>query len=426
MKILRHKLLLLIITMLFYTSCDKENTNNEAPTQIELTNNVEVYNADLLDNSMAFTSVNGGDSAFLLNKAGEKVYEWTFNDNLGNDLELLPNGKLLGIFKSADAAITFGGYGGKIKIINPDGSVDWDWEYSSPDYILHHDVEQLPNGNILALAWIKLDETAAEAVGSVYGETIYPEKLLEINPNTNTVVWEWNSWDHAIQDTDASFANFGVVSEHPERININYNPVTNGDIMHANGIDYDANRDVIFLSVNFYDEIWVIDHSTTTEEAALSTGGNYNKGGDLLYRLGNPLTYDNTFGEKRFDANHFPNLIEDGEPGEGNMLVYVNGKSTEQSKVLELAIPQNFNLQANTDNEPEVVWSFEDTDMYMRIVSGAVRLDNGNTLICEGDYGFWEVSPNGEVVWKYNGDDEAYWRVYDYKLTDDAIINLGL
>ena len=108
------------------------------------------------------------------------------------------------------------------------------------------------------------------------------------------------------------------------------------------------------------------------------------------------------------------------------MLVYVNGKSVEKSKVLELDIPQNFNLIPNNNNEPSIVWSFEDDDMYMRIISGAVRLDNGNTLICEGDYGFWEVTPTGEIVWKYNGDDDAYWRVYDYKLTSNAIINLGL
>ena len=34
--------------------------------------------------------------------------------------------------------------------------------------------------------------------------------------------------------------------------------------MHANGLDYDPINDVIYLSVNYYDEIWVIDHSTTT------------------------------------------------------------------------------------------------------------------------------------------------------------------
>jgi hypothetical protein len=38
--------------------------------------------------------------------------------------------------------------------------------------------------------------------------------------------------------------------------------------------------------------LWVIDHQTTTAQAASHTGGRYNKGGDLLYRWGNPQTYD--------------------------------------------------------------------------------------------------------------------------------------
>ena len=124
----------------------------------------------------------------------------------------------------------------------------------------------------------------------------------------------------------------------PNKIDINYsidNPpggsfFINGDIMHANGLDYDPINDVIYLSVNYYDEIWVIDHSTTTAEAQSDNGGYYNHGGDLIYRFGNPNTY-NSLGDKIFDKNHFPNLLEDGVPGEGNVLVYVNGNSTEQS-----------------------------------------------------------------------------------------------
>ena len=71
--------------------------------------------------------------------------------------------------------------------------------------------------------------------------------------------------------------------------------------MHANGLDYDEANDVIYLSVYYYDEVWVIDHSTTTSEAQSSAGGNYNKGGDLIYRFGNPNTY-NSLGNKIFDS----------------------------------------------------------------------------------------------------------------------------
>jgi hypothetical protein len=217
----------------------------------------------------------------------------------------------------------------------------------------------------------------------------------------------------------------------PQRIDHSYTNAEDlgGDIMHANGIDYDATKDVIYISVNFYSEIWVIDHSTTIAEAADTSGGNYNKGGDLLYRFGNPEAYQNTSGERRFYNNHFPNLLEGNEPGSGNLLVYVNKgeNNLEQSTVYELDMPSTFNLQPNVDNEPAVIWSFTDPTMYHARISGAVRLSNGNTLICEGDYGFWEITTNGEVAWKYAGATN-YWRAYGYDLDFPGLVplNLGL
>ena len=73
-----------------------------------------------------------------------------------------------------------------------------------------------------------------------------------------------------IQDFNAGQANFGVVGDHPELVNINYPPLASqsADWNHMNGISYDAANDWILFSANRQDEIWVIDHSTTTAEAA--------------------------------------------------------------------------------------------------------------------------------------------------------------
>ncbi|MGC8644373.1 MAG: hypothetical protein ACP5XB_31305, partial [Isosphaeraceae bacterium] len=49
--------------------------------------------------------------------------------------------------------------------------------------------------------------------------------------------------------------------------------------------------DQILLSVHSFSEIWIIDHGTTTAEAATHKGGRSGKGGDLLYRWGNPQAY---------------------------------------------------------------------------------------------------------------------------------------
>jgi hypothetical protein len=197
--------------------------------------------------------------------------------------------------------------------------------------------------------------------------------------------------------------------------------------MHSNGLDYDNDKDVIYLSVNYYSEVWVIDHSTSTEEAQTSIGGNYNKGGDLIYRFGNPNTY-NSIGDKIFDRNHFPNLLENGVDGEGNILIYVNGNTNEQSIVYELEMPNNFNLLTNSNNEPNIIWSFTDENLFANKLCGAIRLSNGNTLITESDYGFWEVTNSGEIVWKYKKDEEVnfFWRSYHYSVDSEAVNNLGL
>ena len=195
--------------------------------------------------------------------------------------------------------------------------------------------------------------------------------------------------------------------------------------MHANGFDYDDDKDVIYLSINFFNEVWVIDHSTSFAEAATSSGGNYGSGGNILYRFGNPLAYNNTAGEVRNDRNHFPNLLENGVPGEGNMLLYVNGKTSGISTVYELEMPDSFTLIPNADNEPNVVWSYTNPAIFSGKISGAVRLNNGNTLICEGDFGFWEITPAKDIVWRYNGG-VNFWRCYDYEIADPALSGLGL
>lgn len=423
------KKLLSLIVLLTIVSCsnteDKIDSDPD-PNPIILSDEIEVYSENLLHNNLVLAIESGRETAYLVNKKGEKLFTWVFEDLLGNDFELLPNGNALGIFKTDNPAFNFGGYGGIVKIIEPNGNVDWEFEYSSSTYLSHHDVELLPNGNVLILVWELIDTDTSVENGADTDHELYPEKLIEVNPNTDEIVWEWRSWDHLVQEFDDTKLNYGVVSDNPQRINLNYDIPQDGDFMHANGLDYDASKDVIYLSMNNYSEVWVIDHSTTSLEATGTTGGTYGKGGDLLYRFGNPTTYNNTFGDRLFYNNHFPNLIENGEPGEGNILLYMNGNNVNQSSVFEFEMPTTFNLTPNTNNEPTLVWSYTHPDLYNGKVSGANRLSNGNTLICEGDYGYWEVTPDGEIAWKYNGTGDAYWRGYAYDLDNDALPFLGL
>ena len=430
--LIKYKAILVLGCLVILNSCNNDVNDvidpNPDTEPVTLTDNIVVYNGDLLENGLVLAVENGSTKSYLLDKTGKRVHEWNFDTKLGNDFEILPDGRAIGMFKVDSPAFSFGGFGGSIRIINPDSSIEWQYDYVSDNYVAHHDVEILPNGNVLFLAWEKIDPTVAQNNGVDFNANIYPEKLIEVDPETNTIVWEWNSWDHIIQDFDSNLPHYGIVKDNPQLININYSLPEDGDIMHANGIDYDATNDLVFMSVNFFSEVWVIDHSTSTSEAAGHSGGNYNKGGDLIYRFGNPEAYNNTAGTRIFYNNHFPNLLEDNEPGAGNILIFVNrGQNIDQSTVYELKLPTSLNLVPDTNNEPEVVWSFTDSNLFNPKISGAVRLLNGNTLICEGDYGFWEVTSNGEVVWKYDGSDgSAIWRAYGYTLDSAEIKSLGL
>ena len=407
-------------------SCSSDDENVEENNET-LSPNVEFLDTNLVHDGLVLAVENSKQTSYLIDKRGNRYRDFNFDTSLGNDLEILNNGKLLGSFKVNGTAFSFGGHGGKARIINQDGSIDWEYTIANDNQIAHHDVEQLPNGNILMLVWERVTQADAIALGINANNDIFPESLYEINPNTNQIVWEWKSINHLIQDQNSSLPNFGSINQNPNKIDFNYNiDVDNGDIMHANGLDYDSDKDVIYLSVNFYSEVWVIDHSTSISESNSSSGGNYNKGGDLIYRFGNPDTYQNTSGNRLFFNNHFPNLLENGVPGDGNILIYVNGGDSNQSKVYELDIPDNFGLIANNDNEPSIVWSFTHPDLYFARISGADRLPNGNTLICEGDYGFWEVTNTGAIAWKYsNLGGNFFWRGYGYSYDDEAIINLN-
>ena len=417
---------------MLFISCNDEN-QEEVP--LILTENIELYEADYISDDYIFIVENSSTNSYLINKQGNKLYDWNFDTTSGNDLEILNNGNIFGLFKAANPGIDFGGFGGTAKIIDETNNTLWEYTVSDNDFIAHHDVEMLPNGNVLMMIWERINNETALSNGVDFETDIFTEKIIEVNPLSNEIVWEWRSWDHIIQDKFENLNNYGDINLNPGKININYtidNPpggsfFINGDIMHANGIDYDSENDVIYLSVNYYDEIWVIDHSTSLTESQGSNGGNYNKGGDLIYRFGNPNTY-NSLGNKIFDKNHFPNLLEDNVEGDGNILVYVNGNSNEQSVVYELEMPTNFNLLSNNDNEPNIVWSYSNTDLFSGKLCGAIRLSNGNTLITESDYGLWEVTPQGNVVWKYRKDEDAnfIWRSYHYFPNGEVSQSLGL
>lgn len=370
---------------------------------VELSSEVVIYNPLDMDDNNIFIIENGGQLAYLVDKTGTRLQSWNFELNFGNDVELLSDGSIIALFKPRTTEIGFGGYGGVLRKFDPSGTLVWEYELNTENFLLHHDFLILPNDNIIVLVWERIPFDEATAQGFPRTTDIFTEKLIEINPNTNEVVWEWRSWEHKVQDLDSEAPNFGNVTEQFQKIDLNYNSNENGDIMHANGIEYDPVKKLLYMSVNFYSEVWVIDHDLTTEDAQGSAG-------DLKYRFGNPSAYKGS-GSRLFYNNHHPNLVTLHPESQGNFMLYMNGTEEEQSVAFEFALPDSFVNQDGVLNDPQIVWSYTHPDLFYGKLSGVIRLANGNTLICEGDYGYWEVTPDKRVVWKYEGT-TTYWRGY--------------
>jgi hypothetical protein len=363
-------------------------------------------------------------STYLLNNQGQAVHTWKASKYPpGQWAHLLENGHLLRAATTRnDQVNTGGGEGGRIEEYDWDDNLVWELDYSTGQYMQHHDFVPLPNGNILMLVVEK--KTYEEAIASGLNPArmpevqkmgyILPDAVVEVQPTRpkgGIVVWSWHVWDHLIQDFAANKNNYGNVADHPELVDPNRGNQIPVFWNHMNSITYNAALDQVLLSVRGNSEFWIIDHNTTTAEAAAHTGGKHGRGGDLLYRWGNPMQYRaGTQSNQMLFQQHCAMWIGSNCPGAGNILVFNNGIGRSYTTVDELTPPMdtggNYPLSHGSAFGPKsLTWTYKanpPTSFYAAEISGAQRLPNGNTLICDGDHGIlFEVTSQGETVWKY-------------------------
>ncbi len=400
----------------------------------------------------------GGQNAnriYLTDMDGNKVHEWApapYQPE-GSVAYLLENGLLLRTASKHDWLHSEHypvGAAGTVQLLDWDSNVVWEYEMDVPGkHVFHHDVDYMPNGNILAIAYTGFSREEVRAMGwdgefPATAETIWLDKVVELQPDLNDgsteIVWQWNAWDHLVQDKFPERANYGDVESEVGKIDINYLRegyvlFLRGQMNHVNSVDYNTELDQIVLSSAAYGELWFIDHSTTMKEAAGESGGRYGRGGDLIYRWGNPLTTKSgTLDDATTYWQHDVRWITEGLPGAGNILVYNNGTNrnldgdfellgmdfeNSYSELLEIRFPVRANGTYNTRREPEIVWSWNadaSEDYFSPFMSGWDRLPNGNTIFVNAhNKRIIEVTPDGERVLDYvvpeNG---RMYRVYKY------------
>lgn len=376
-------------------------------------------------NGYTLFSPNGDTTTYLIDNCGNKVHTWHSQYKAGLYAYIQPDGRLLrgGVSPLPGSDFQAGGRAGIIQILDWNSNVLWEYETYTSSTIQHHDCRMLPNGNILSLQWQKYDSLTAILNGRnpslIPDGEIWSDRIVEYQPigtDSAIIVWSWDFWDHMIQDFDSSKLNYGVVADHPELINLNFvgfQPTGIHDWLHCNAISYNDSLDQIVISARHTSEIYIIDHSTTTIESASHSGGNMGKGGDLLYRWGNPAAYDRgTSADQQLFTQHdsywIPNDLTDG----GKIMIFNNGpRPSENFSSVDIINPPrdgmgNYIINSGQPFGPLAPdWQYTSPvkeDFYGQYISGAQRLPNGNTLICNGPEGnIFEIDNANNIVWNY-------------------------
>lgn len=355
---------------------------------------------------------NDSKSTLLVDTNGNTVHSWNHNRTGGYAVYLLESGNILRTAQASNGTFSGGGSGGYVQEVDWDGNVVWEFLYSSSAHLAHHDIEPMPSGNVLVIAWELKTATEAKAAGRKSSSAVWPDHVIEVEKASSKITWEWHAWDHLVQDYDAAKSNYGEVAGHPELIDVNLStsgsgPGSGGDWLHMNGIKYNATLDQIVISSHYMSEIYIIDHSTTTAEAKRHTGGRYGKGGDILYRWGRPANYDAS-GTQYFNVIHCPFWVPYDYPGGGNILVFNNGTNQRASSIVEITTPVtsegSYAYTSGSAYAPTApTWTYSNGSSFFSSNQGCCqRLANGNTLITDPDNGYlFEVNQSGQKVWEY-------------------------
>jgi len=376
----------------------------------------------------ALYNAQGSSTTYLIDENQQIAHTWNMNTECNYTVQLKNNGNLVRGTKYNNNVLNGAASAGRVQEIAPNGTIVWDYVYSSSDYLSHHDLT-LIGDNVLITAWEVKSASELDSLG--YNNATsekWPTHFIELEWNASIqdveIVWEWHIWDHLCQDVDPNKPNYvSNISNHPERIDINMiqggggpgggGPGGGGgDWFHVNGVDYNEELDQIAFSSRFASEIYIIDHSTTTAEAATNSGGNSGMGGDILYRWGNPSNYGIPGQQVIPSAVHDVRWItNDGRPNAGYLQIFNNsGISSNQSTVDGIKTPIDSTTGYTYLRVPGQ--AFEPSSYTTRYVcaysssgqSASDRMSNGNIYVnaSGGQNGagvMYEVDSTGALIW---------------------------
>ena len=357
-------------------------------------------------------SIQGDSRAYLVDTNGVRYHYWRgMNFGNGYNCHLLTGGKLLRTVVPPNNGWNAGGVTGILQYYNWQGDLLWNYVLQDSVYSLHHDVEPLPNGNILAIVYER--KTAAElaAIGDTSPAATWTDMIVEIRPilpDSGEIVWSWRVWDHLVQNIDSTKPNYyASIVDHPELLSINFlNNTSRPDWMHVNGIDYNDSLDQIVFSSRYNNEIYVIEKTATTALAAGHQGGRWGRGGDILYRWGNPAAYGFTSAQRQFSVVHDPHWIPEDCPGAYSLVGFDNNYHPDSSALKIIEPPYDsivgYIRQAGAPFLPAVANHTIACLGKTSAMGNSQQLPNGNTQICISQSGIiYEIDSTGNLLWTH-------------------------
>jgi hypothetical protein len=323
-----------------------------------------------------------GSTVYLIDIEGKVVHTWQmpYPAQYGR---LTERGTLFYNGKTPETSERF--ISGKPYKIGAVMEVDWNgrmiWEVQHPDH--HHDGILLRNGNVLLLCLAQLPRELVPKIkggmpGTEHNGEMYGDYLVEMTTE-GRIVWEYRTWEHLDPETD--------------RITAIQEP--RDEWTHGNGLAELPNGDIV-VSFRTISTVIIIERKT----------------GTIIWKLGAPPLC----------GQHAPTPLPNG-----NLLIFDNGPHR-----LDHSMPFSRVIEVEPANT-KIIWEYREkreSDFFSPRISNAQRLPNGNTMICEGDFGrLFEVTAGGELVWEYvnpyfagppNAQNNRVFRAYRYSAEEIA------
>ena len=302
-------------------------------------------------------SKSGMGHIYLIDMDGHVVHEWTTHTAQQSFCRLLPNGHLIYPTRDRSRLEEAG-----IRELDVDSTVLRHYHCR-----IDHDFQVLANGNLML-------HTIADRMVPELGPGLKRNPyMLEITPDFD-LVWEWRGEEHVHElqfllpakawqfFQERIHGQFAFDWAHNNTCQI-IPPNATAEKEAASGGPVRFRPGNIFFSYRSVDIIGVIDRET----------------GTIVW----------AWGPGEIDGQHKPHMLPNG-----NILIYDNGTLRGYSRVIELN-PLTQQIEWQYTSEPREAF-------LSKYISGAQRLPNGNTLICEGARcHLFEVTPEGEIVWDY-------------------------